>query len=119
MAFWFYWRPVGVADRFAIGPLHGVLVPQTNPDPHRAALEQHGDVGCSQEETEVKDSLVEGTIGRGLRLAPPTLFDLVLHGDQRAVERGADGLSVSPALTLRRRGGEVKQETLPTQTHKT
>ena len=46
IALWFNWRPVGVADLFPIGPFHGVFIPQADPHAYRAALEQHGDVGC-------------------------------------------------------------------------
>lgn len=43
---WFNRRPVGVADWFPTGPFHCVLIPKTDPHAYRAALEQHGDVGC-------------------------------------------------------------------------
>lgn len=44
-----------------------------------------------------------------------TLLDLVFYRDQRAAERGADGLGIFPSLSLLKTAGEVKQETLPTQ----
>lgn len=48
-----------------------------------------------------------------------TLFNLIIYSDQRAFEGRADGLGIFPSLALFWTPREVKQETLPTNTHKT
>lgn len=44
-------RPVGVDNRSSIGPFHGVLIPQADPNANKTSLKQHGYVGCRSDGT--------------------------------------------------------------------